>query len=291
MQEPSVAVYIDFDNVVISRQDQAKRSGVDPVLALDVLFEYATRFGRVTISRAYADWSLRKNAEYREQLVRRAVDLTQLFPASRTKNGADIRMAIDAIDDLYQREDVGCIVIVAGDSDYIPLAQRARRLGRTVVGIGVAGSISRTLATACDEYRDYDDLLAEFAEDERAIASAEAGDGAAGESAAGADAVGAGDAGDGGNGVDGAQAGRRPAGRAAQPTSAPNPGRLLLRALRTLTEQHPDREWHSLGAVKNQMLRVAPDFQEREHGFSSFSDFVRKYNGQIEVADNRARLR
>jgi NYN domain-containing protein len=44
------------------------------------------------------------------------------------------------------------VVIVAGDSGYIPLAQRRKRLGRYVVGIGVAGSSSKSLAAACDEF-------------------------------------------------------------------------------------------------------------------------------------------
>ncbi|MGV0802480.1 NYN domain-containing protein, partial [Mycolicibacterium elephantis] len=54
--------------------------------------------------------------------------------------------------------DLTHVVIVAGDSDYIPLAQRCKRLGRYVVGIGITGSISRSLTAACDEYVSYDAL-------------------------------------------------------------------------------------------------------------------------------------
>src|SRR5690606_10951668 len=125
----------------------------------DVLLDFATRYGRLTIARAYADWSVAQNAGYKDQLVARAVELVQLFPATRTKNGADIRMAVDAIEDLYLHHDLTHVVIAAGDSDFIPLAQRARRLGRIVLGVGVAGSISKTLASACDVYVDYDELL------------------------------------------------------------------------------------------------------------------------------------
>ena len=42
----------------------------------------------------------------------------------------------------FQHPDITHVVIVAGDSDYVPLAQRCKRLGRYVVGIGVAGSTS-----------------------------------------------------------------------------------------------------------------------------------------------------
>src|SRR5699024_4808116 len=50
------------------------------------------------------------------------------------------------------------VVIVGGDSDYVPLAQRCKRLGRYVIGIGVAGSTARSLAAACDEFESYEML-------------------------------------------------------------------------------------------------------------------------------------
>lgn len=180
---PRVAVYIDFDNVVISRYDQVHATGSrdawrsdnawrhggpgdedHPVTAkidqarVDVgaLLDYAASFGRVAMARAYADWSVPANATYRHQLVDRAVDLTQLFPVSGTKNGADIRLAVDAVADLMQYDDLTHVVLVAGDSDYVALAQRCKRLGRYVVGIGVSGSTGRALVAACDEFTSYD---------------------------------------------------------------------------------------------------------------------------------------
>ena len=111
------------------------------------------------LTRAYADWSADVNAGYRGQLVGRAVDLVQLFPAAAYgKNGADIRLAVDTVEDMFRLPDLTHVVIVAGDSDYIALAQRCKRLGRYVVGIGVAGSSSRALAAACDEFVIYDAL-------------------------------------------------------------------------------------------------------------------------------------
>ena len=111
------------------------------------------------LTRAYADWSADVNAAYHGQLVGRAVDLVQLFPAAAYgKNGADIRLAVDAVEDMFRLPDLTHVVIVGGDSDYIALAQRCKRLGRYVVGIGVAGASSRSLAAACDEFVTYDAL-------------------------------------------------------------------------------------------------------------------------------------
>ncbi|HEV7193319.1 MAG TPA: NYN domain-containing protein, partial [Jatrophihabitantaceae bacterium] len=186
MTEPGdgrVAVYIDFDNIVISRYDQVhgrgsfmrdrSRGGVtgmtaDPKVAeklaeatadIGAVIDFASSFGTLVLTRAYADWSATVNADYRGQLVGRAIDLVQLFPAAAyAKNGADIRLAVDAVEDLFRLPDLTHVVIVAGDSDYIALAQRCKRLGRYVVGIGVAGSTSKSLAAACDEFVTYDDL-------------------------------------------------------------------------------------------------------------------------------------
>jgi hypothetical protein len=59
---------------------------------------------------------------------------------------------------MFRLPDLTHVVIVAGDSDYVPLAQRCKRLGRYVVGVGVAGSTAKSLAAACDEFEAYDSL-------------------------------------------------------------------------------------------------------------------------------------
>ena len=177
-----VAVYIDFDNVVISRYDNIHGDGawrkdearhhrpdatssdaVDVKLAqaevdLGAIVDYAASFGVVAMTRAYADWSVPANAAYRKALVDRAVDLVQLFAAAGTKNGADIRLAVDTVEDLSRHPDITHVTLVAGDSDFVPLAQRCKRMGRFVVGIGVAGSTSRALVNACDEFQTYEAL-------------------------------------------------------------------------------------------------------------------------------------
>src|SRR5690349_10580605 len=179
-----VAVYIDFDNIVISRYDQVHGRGqfqrdrvrafsmsdrpADAELAervrsatVDVgaVIDFASSFGTLVLTRAYADWSAPVNADYRGQLVSRAVDLVQLFPAAAyAKNGADIRLAVDTVEDMFRLPDLTHVVIVAGDSDYVPLAQRCKRLGRFVVGVGVAGSTAKSLDAACDRFEAYDTL-------------------------------------------------------------------------------------------------------------------------------------
>lgn len=268
MTEPAtrVAVYLDFDNIVISRYDQVngrnsfqkdKAKGLESdklikaTVDIGAILDFASSFGTLVLTRAYADWSADVNAEYRQQLVGRAVDLVQLFPAAAYgKNGADIRLAVDAVEDMFRLPDLTHVVIVAGDSDYIPLAQRCKRLGRYVVGIGVAGASSRMLAAACDEFVVYDALP----------------------------------------GI---------------PTSTPEPEpkqqkrtrkneepdpqaeatALLTRALHIGLEKD-DVEWLHNSAVKAQMKRMDPSFSEKALGFKSFSDFLRSRSDLVELDES-----
>jgi hypothetical protein len=91
---------------------------------IGAILDFTSSFGTIVMNRAYADWSALINASYQWQHTNRAVDLTQLFSTSSLKNGADIRLAVDVIEDVFRLADLTHIIIVAGDSDYIPLAQR-----------------------------------------------------------------------------------------------------------------------------------------------------------------------
>ncbi|MBO1901095.1 NYN domain-containing protein [Leucobacter weissii] len=308
--EPRVAVYFDFDNIVISRFDQrfgrsafardVRGSGRSEPLSEEALkrldearvsvnavLDYAATFGTLAVCRAYADWSHPVNAAYRDDLTARAADLVQMFPLSvRRKNGADIRLAVDAMEDLFLLDDVTHVVIVAGDSDFVPLVQKVRRLGRYVVGIGVAGGTSRVLAGACDEYADYDALLTddEAEEDERieALAPPAAAGTAVGRNPFGGDPLG---------GLQREAA--APDAEVGPEVPRRRPGPLLRKAL-VLLETKTDEEWQDASAVKNQMLRMDPSFQEREHGFPTFSAFVKAYPGVAELDEsghNRIRRR
>jgi hypothetical protein len=275
--EGRVAVYLDFDNIVISRYDQVhgrgsfqkdKAKGLDKhsdrlaraTVDVGAIIDFASSFGTLVLTRAYADWSAEVNTGYREQLVGRAVDLVQLFPAAAYgKNGADIRLAVDTVEDMFRLPDLTHVVIAAGDSDYIPLAQRCKRLGRYVVGVGVAGSSSRALAAACDDFVVYDALpgvpVPEPAPSDAAPKK---------------------------------RASRAKAADADEPPP-PDPQKaatdLLTRALRIGLEKD-DVDWLHNSAVKAQMKRMDPSFSEKSLGFKSFSDFLRSRSDLVELDES-----
>lgn len=285
--ESRVAVYIDFDNIVISRYDQVHGRGAwrkDNVYRLGpgldgasaelrakieaatvdigAIIDYATSFGTTVLSRAYADWSIGVNASYQGQLMERAVDLTQLFPATaQMKNGADIRLAVDVVEDLFRLPDVTHVVIAAGDSDYIAVAQRAKRLGRHVVGVGVAGGTSRALAAACDEFADYDSMPGV-----RQPAKAEPRNTKK---------------------SDAREAPPRKATESATGKKASS--QLLIRALELMHERD-DADWLHTSELKRQMVRLDPAFNEKAIGYSTFGDFLASRANIAELDDSNAQL-
>ena len=280
-----VAVYIDFDNVVISRYDdihgkQAWRkddprkrgrsaNSTDPIdvklaaaqVDIRAIIDYAASFGSVSLSRAYADWSVPANAAYKDELMERALHLVQLFTASGVKNGADIRLAVDAVEDLMRHPEISHVVLVAGDSDYVPLAQSCKQLGRYVVGIGVAGSTSRALVSACNEFIDYAHLpgVTPPPAGKRVVTKAPAKKAvtnkAVTKKAAAKTSVTA-----------------TPAAEAAT--------ELLVRAIR-VGLQKSDDNWVYAAGVKSQMQRMDPAFKEKSLGFTTFREFVESRSDQV----------
>jgi uncharacterized LabA/DUF88 family protein len=332
-----VGLYIDFDNIVISRYQQLhgrnafQRDGIrdfdktdptaDPEIAarlaaatvdFSAIIDFAASFGTTVVNRAYADWSVPVNASYQRQLMSRAVDLTQLFTTTTrgTKNGADIRLAVDVVEDLFRLPDLTHVIIVAGDSDYIALAQKAKRLGRFVVGIGVAGSTSTSLAAACDEFEDYDSLPGIEKRPEvvaPAGSSSRRGSKKAVDAAAGVVEAGAGTSTEASSDAEEAEAEPKKAATRSRrvtvpmfshtedvPFEEPEPEpedaqtvatELLVRALQIGHAKGDADEWLNTGSVKNQMRRMDPSFNEKPLGYRSFTDFLASRDDVAELAE------
>ncbi|MCW2785739.1 MAG: hypothetical protein JWP74_2256 [Marmoricola sp.] len=282
-----VAVYLDFDNIVISRydnvhgdrawrNDDARKhgraaDGEDPIadklatarVDVSAIVDYAASFGTVSLSRAYADWSVPANAAYKNELIERSLRLVQLFTASGVKNGADIRLAVDAVEDLMRHPDITHVVLVAGDSDYVPLAQACQQLGRYVVGIGVAGSTAKALVSACNEFIDYNDLPGVKPLPARKAAARKAPAKAASTKKASTKKA----------------AAQAPA--VETPPAQASATNLLVRAIRVGLEKSDD-DWVRASGVKSQMQRMDPAFKEKSLGFNSFRAFVESRSDQVE---------
>jgi len=168
-EQTTVAIYWDFENIHASILDKNKGSGTyktsrfspqDQLVDVEALMEYAASLGSVAINRAYGNWQW--FAKYREVLLHNAVELIQLFPpGSSAKNGADIKLCLDATEDIIRFPHVTTIVIIGGDSDFLPVSQKIKAAGKTLVGIGCEASTNKHWAHSCHEFRYYEKLLIE----------------------------------------------------------------------------------------------------------------------------------
>jgi hypothetical protein len=164
-----VALYWDFENLHASLSEAkygdgsyAKQDGrfkvQDPLIDVRAIIELAASHGPVVINRAYCNWQF--FGRYRDALLQGAVELIQLFPPGQSaKNGADIKLCLDAAEDIARFSHIGTVLIVGGDSDFMPVAQKIKAAGRTLVGVGTRRSTNRHWAKSCHDFRYYESFV------------------------------------------------------------------------------------------------------------------------------------
>ena len=139
----SVAIYWDFENLHANLVDQTHGPGAyqanrfrqqDEMINVETIVEYALSLGPIAINRAFANWV--SFTRYKHSLLQTAIELIQVFPpGANAKNGADIKLCLDVIEDMGRFPHIGTIIVVGGDSDYMPLSYKVKAAGRTLVGI------------------------------------------------------------------------------------------------------------------------------------------------------------
>ena len=140
---PRIALFIDFDN------GQFDINGI-----LNSLRER----GIIILKKAYGDWA--KFAQFRKVLAENGVDLVErptIF-AGGDKNGADIQLAVDALDACLTNPHIDVFAVVSGDSDFLPLISRIQAYNKKVVIIGMRKTTSSVVMRNCNEYLAYENI-------------------------------------------------------------------------------------------------------------------------------------
>jgi uncharacterized LabA/DUF88 family protein len=231
-----IAVFIDFDNIEIGVKN-TMGAQFDAGLVLEALKER----GEVVSKTAYSDWQ--RAGGYSRSLTQHAIRMVQrnLTPGG-DKNGADINLALDALEMAFTHPHINAFVIVGGDSDFISLVEKLKQYDKKVFIVGGRQFTSIILQRNCHEFIAYENLMG-------------AGSGAS--------------QGSGG-------AGRRPSGgRDSRGERAPIEQAipLVTRALKVLSEREVSPQ---LGLLKSTLLQLDSTFSERSYGAGSFRDFVEK---------------
>jgi uncharacterized protein (TIGR00288 family) len=147
---PNAALLIDFDNVTMGIRSDLNAE-LRSLLSSDIVN------GKVSVQRAYADW--RRYPQYIVPLSESSIDLI-FAPAygSSKKNATDIRLAIDALELVFTRPEIGTFILLSGDSDFSSLVIKLKEYGKYVIGVGIRESSSDLLVQNCDEYYSYNAL-------------------------------------------------------------------------------------------------------------------------------------
>jgi uncharacterized LabA/DUF88 family protein len=148
----NIAVFIDFDNIEIGVKTTLGQQ-FDVGTILDAIKER----GEVVTKIAYADWT--RAGEYSRTLTQHAIRLVQrnLTPGG-DKNGADINLALDALEMAFTHPHINAYVIVGGDSDFLSLVEKLKQYDKKVFVVGGRAFTSVILQRNCHEFIAYENL-------------------------------------------------------------------------------------------------------------------------------------
>jgi uncharacterized LabA/DUF88 family protein len=148
----NIAVFIDFDNIEIGVKTTLGQQ-FDVGTILDAIKER----GEVVTKIAYADWT--RAGEYSRSLTQHAIRLVQrnLTPGG-DKNGADINLALDALEMAFTHPHINAYVIVGGDSDFLSLVEKLKQYDKKVFVVGGRAFTSVILQRNCHEFIAYENL-------------------------------------------------------------------------------------------------------------------------------------
>jgi uncharacterized protein (TIGR00288 family) len=248
-QKFKIAVFIDFDNIEIGVKSTLHRE-FDVAAVLDALKER----GEIVTKFAYANWGRQETAT--RALSEHAVQMVQRDPSPRgDKNGADINLALDALEMAFTHDHINAFAIVSGDSDFIALVNKLKQYDKRIYVVGGRAFTSTILQRNCHEFLAYESMI-----DDRPRA---------------------------GGGHQQSQPPERPPMQERPPQQQQQQQKphkrqaldlaqampLVERALGVLERREVRPQ---LGLLKSTMLQLDSTFNEKAYGASSFTDFVEK---------------
>jgi uncharacterized protein (TIGR00288 family) len=236
----TMAVFLDLENIALGARDAQI-----PEFDIRKVLERLLLKGHIVVKKAYCDFG--RYEKFKRSLHEAAFELIEIPHVRQSgKNSADIRMVVDALDLCYTKSHLDTFVIISGDSDFSPLVSKLRENAKTVIGLGVKKSTSDLFINNCDEFIYYDDLV-------RAAASKKPPKTA--------------------THLPAAATAKSPEEKRSGPSVA-GALDLLTETLEALRAERDEDEGIWASEVKMAMKRRNPGFNERAHGFKSFSDLL-----------------
>ena len=231
-QRLKLAVFIDFDNIEIG-----VKTTLNQTFDIGAVLEAIKERGEVITKVAYGDW--KRSGDHGRAMAQHAVRMVQrVTTPGGDKNGADINLALDALEMAFTHAHINAFVIVGGDSDFITLVEKLKQYDRKVFVIGGRAFTSQVMQKNCTEFIAYENVVPE-----RRAAIARTRRGGA------------------------AQERQRHANRSRQAVP------LVKRALKVLVDREVSPQ---LGLLKSTLLQLDSSFSERDYGVEHVSRLCRQ---------------
>ena len=250
----TMAVFLDLENIALGA-----REANYPKFNIMKVLERLLLKGHIVVKKAYCDFDRYK--EFKRDLHEAAFELIEI-PHLRVsgKNSADIRMVVDALDLCYTKNHIDTFVIISGDSDFSPLVSKLRENARKVIGVGVKNSTSDLFLENCDDFIYYDDLVRVQSRKSRQSPKSASASKSEKPSRGG---------------------GKSKSSESEDSTTPPAPSLekaldLVVQTLEALTEERGTDEPVWISMLKPAIKRRNPGFNERAHGFKSFTDLLKE---------------
>jgi len=241
-QTQNMAVFCDFENVALGVRD-VNYAPFD----IQRVLERLLLKGNIVVKKAYCDWDRYK--EFKAPMHEAAFELIEIPHVRQSgKNSADIRMVVDALDLCYTKLHLDTFVIISGDSDFSPLVSKLRENNKVVIGVGVKQSTSDLLTANCDEFIFYDDLVRDAKKPARGRRK-----------------------------ISTKKTAKKKTAKQVTSEEEKKKQEALDLVIATVEDLFQDRDemekvWGSM--VKQTLKRRKPGFNERYHGFSTFSKLL-----------------
>src|SRR5688572_8801445 len=242
-QRLKIAVFIDFDNIEIGVKTTLNQS-----FDIGAILEAIKERGEVITKVADGDW--KRSGDHSRAMAQHAVRMVQrVMTPGGDKNGADINLALDALEMAFTHAHINAFVIVGGDSDFITLVEKLKQYDRKVFVIGGRAFTSQVMQKNCTEFIAYENVVPERTRAPRQVRGERQ------------------------------RAGGTPSTEHTQSIEQAVP--LVKRALQVLTDREVSPQ---LGLLKSTLLQLDSSFSERDYGVSTFREFADKLAQQGLVA-------
>lgn len=244
-QRLKIAVFIDFDNIEIG-----VKTTLNVQFDVGAVLEAIKERGEVITKVAYGDW--KRSGDHGRAMAQHAVRMVQrqMTPGG-DKNGADINLALDALEMAFTHSHINAFVIVGGDSDFITLVEKLKQYDRKVFVVGGRAFTSQVMQKNCTEFIAYENVVSDPSTSSGPVRADSRGE-------------------------RGGRQHRREKGDRSSTNGSQaieNAVPLVKRALKVLVDREVSPQ---LGLLKSTLLQLDSSFSERDYGASTFREFADK---------------